>query len=50
MNDPRPDSPHGDDNTPGDHFYRVVRCGPGAQRIMREPSGLDELRHALRFS
>lgn len=48
MNDPQPDNPHGDDNTLSDNFYRVVRRGPGAQQVIREPASLDELRNAVR--
>lgn len=48
MNDTRPDNPHGDDSTLGDHFYRVTRRGPGAQQVIREPASLDELRNAVR--
>lgn len=31
-----------------EHFYRLTRRGPGAQRVIREPSDLDELRGAVR--
>ncbi len=48
MNDPRPGTPHGHANLPSGHFYRVVRRGPGAQQVIREPASLDELRNAVR--
>lgn len=48
MNDPRPDTPHRRGTLLADHFYRVVRRGPGAQQIIRKATSLDELRNAVR--
>lgn len=48
MNDPRPGTPHGHGNLLAEHYYRLVRRGPGAQQVIREPANLDELRNAVR--
>lgn len=48
MNDTNPDSPHEDVNAQAGHFYRVVRRGPGAQRLTTEPLSLDALRDDVR--
>lgn len=48
MNEPRPGAPHGHGNLLSGYFYRVVRRGPGAQQVIREPADLEELRNAVR--
>ena len=48
MNGTTPDNPCEDVNTQAEHFYRVVRRGPGAQQVSHAPTDLDELRNAVR--
>lgn len=48
MNDPRSDTSPRHVNLLAEHFYRVVRPGPGVQQAIREPTNLDELRNAVR--